>query len=95
MNYHAFLPLNSNAGFALYSANHPYHGTHFDQDYVAPLPSDLMSLGLNGAQWNTALIVRGVEFILQDPGRYLLLSLNRVGSFLISGSHQNPTLQAT
>ena len=94
VNYHAFLPLNSNAGFALYSANHPYHGTNFDQDYVAPLPSDLMSLGLT-AQWSTALIVRGVEFILQDPGRYLLLSLNRVEFFLISGSPQNPTSPAT
>ncbi len=36
--YDAFLPLNSNAGYALYSANHPDHGTRFDQDYAAPLP---------------------------------------------------------
>ena len=38
--YEAFLPLNSNAGYALYSANHPDHGTQFDQDYAAPLPAD-------------------------------------------------------
>jgi len=75
--YHAFLPLNSNAGYALYSANHPDHGTHFDQDYAAPLPEDLMGKGLNEAQWNTELTRRGFEFIVQDPQRYFLLTLSK------------------
>jgi hypothetical protein len=79
--YNTFLPLNSNAGFAFYSANHPDHGVLFDQDYVAPLPDDLIDKGLNEAQWNTALITRGAKFILEDPQRYLLLSLNRVTVF--------------
>jgi len=79
--YSAFLPLNSNAGYALYAANHPNHGIHFDQDYVAPLPDDLKNQGLNEAQWNTALTRRGLEFILTDPQRYALLSLSRVGIF--------------
>lgn len=79
--YHAFLPLNSNVGYALYSANHPDHGTNFDQDYAAPLPADLERQGLNEAQWNSALTLRGVRFILQDPARYARLSLDRVGVF--------------
>jgi 4-amino-4-deoxy-L-arabinose transferase-like glycosyltransferase len=79
--YEAFLPLNSNAGYALYSANHPDHGTQFIQDYAAPLPADLQGAGLNEAQWNTELTKRGLQFILDDLGRYLLLSLNRVGIF--------------
>ena len=79
--YGAFLPLNSNAGYALYSANHPDHGIQFDQDYVAPLPDDLIDTGLNEAQWNTALALRGFEFIFQDPRRYLLLSLDRIPIF--------------
>lgn len=79
--YGAFLPLNSNAGYALYSANHPDHGTQFDQDYAAPLPGDLVDLGLNEAQWNTALTRRGLAFISQDPWRYSLLSLDRAGIF--------------
>jgi 4-amino-4-deoxy-L-arabinose transferase-like glycosyltransferase len=79
--YGAFLPLNSNAGYALYSANHPNQGAQFDQDYTAPLPGDLVDEGMNEAQWNTALTLRGLEFIRQDPGRYLLLSLDRVGYF--------------
>jgi 4-amino-4-deoxy-L-arabinose transferase-like glycosyltransferase len=76
--YDEFLLLNSNAGFALYSANHPYHGTQFIQDYAADLPDDLVALGLNEAQWNAALTRRGLEFILEDPQRYLLLSLDRI-----------------
>lgn len=79
--YKAFLPLNSNAGFALYSANHPHHGTHFIQDYVAPLPADLVGQGLNEAQWNSALTLRGLQFVLQDPQRYILLSLDRIHVF--------------
>jgi 4-amino-4-deoxy-L-arabinose transferase-like glycosyltransferase len=79
--YDAFLPLNSNAGYAFYSANHPNHGIQFDQDYAAPLPDDLRALGLNEAQWNTALTQRGVEIILADPQRYLLLSLDRIPIF--------------
>lgn len=79
--YGAFLPLNSNAGYAFYSANHPNHGTQFDQDYAAPLPEDLINRGLDEAQWNTALTRRGLEFILTDPQRYLMLSLDRVPIF--------------
>jgi 4-amino-4-deoxy-L-arabinose transferase-like glycosyltransferase len=79
--YKAFLPLNSNAGYALYSANHPDHGTQFDQDYAAHLPDDLIGKGLNEAQWNTALTQRGLQFILDDPRRYLLLSLDRIPIF--------------
>jgi hypothetical protein len=79
--YKAFLPLNSNAGYALYSANHPDHGIRFDQDYPAPLPTDLIDKVLNEAQWNTELAKRGLQFVLDDPQRYLLLSLNRVGIF--------------
>ena len=79
--YHAFLPLNSNVGYAFYSANHPYHGVHFDQDYAAPLPEDLMGKGMNEAQWNNVLTKRGLQFILDDPRRYILLSLDRVRVF--------------
>lgn len=79
--YGDFLPLNSNAGYALYSANHPDHGTQFVQDYAAPLPEDLRSQGLNEAEWNTALTRRGLEFVFEDPRRYILLSVNRIPIF--------------
>lgn len=77
--YGAFLPLNSNAGYALYSANHPDHGTSFMQSYAAPIPEDLR--GLDEARLSSKLMGMGFRFILQEPGRYLLLTLSRVPIF--------------
>ena len=75
--YGGFLPLNSNAGFALYSANHPDHGVDFMPIYAAPLPEDLIGKLHNEADWNNALTRRGLEFAFQDPQRYLRLTLSK------------------
>ena len=80
--YGDFLLLNSNAGFAMYSAQHPMHGSSFQEFAAAPLPDDLAGLGLNEAQWDKALMARGVGFVLAEPGRYLLLSLSRVRDYI-------------
>ena len=80
-NYRAygdFLLLNSNAGYAMYSAQHPMHGTSFQEYAAAPLPADLAGQGLTEAQWDKALMRRGIGFVLAEPGRYALLSLSRV-----------------
>jgi hypothetical protein len=76
--YGDFLLLNSNAGYAMYSAQHPMHGTSFQEYAAAPLPADLRGQGLNEAQWDRELMRRGIRFVLDEPGRYLLLSLSRV-----------------
>jgi hypothetical protein len=89
--YGAFLPLNSNAGYAFYSSNYPAQGTHFDQDYVAPLPQGTV-LG-NEAHLSAQLTRLGLEFILSDPKRFLLLSLNRVGVFFNFGFRSDSSLQ--
>ncbi|HTP07530.1 MAG TPA: hypothetical protein VMP08_04725, partial [Anaerolineae bacterium] len=75
--YHEFLLLNSNAGYAMYSAQHPMHGTNFQEFEGAPMPPDLINAGLNEAQLDRELMRRGIGFVLADPGRYLLLSLSR------------------
>jgi hypothetical protein len=80
--YGDFLLLNSNAGYAMYSAQHPLHGTSFQEYAAAPLPEDLVPLGLNEAQWDKALMSRGIGFVLAEPGRYLLLSLSRVRDYI-------------
>ena len=80
--YDEFLLLNSNAGYAMYSAQHPIHGTSFQEYTAAPLPADLHGQGLNEAQWNRALMQRGIQFILDEPGRYALLSLSRVRDYI-------------
>jgi hypothetical protein len=79
--YDGFLLLNSNAGYAMYSAQHPMHGTSFQEFTPAPLPEDLRGAGLNEAQWDRALMRRGIGFVLAEPGRYLLLSLSRVRDY--------------
>ncbi len=77
--YDEFLLLNSNAGYAMYSAQHPMHGTDFQEFAAAPLPDELR--GLNEAQMDRELMRRGIGFVLQEPGRYALLSLSRVQDY--------------
>lgn len=77
--YGQFLLLNSNAGYAMYSAQHPMQGTTFQEFAAAPVPDDLR--GLNEAQKDRILMQRGIGFVLADPGRYLLLSLSRVPDY--------------
>lgn len=77
--YGEFLLLNSNAGYAMYSAQHPMHGTQFREFDAAPLPEDL-PWG-NEALLDRALMRAGIGFMLDDPGRYLLLSLSRIRAF--------------
>jgi 4-amino-4-deoxy-L-arabinose transferase-like glycosyltransferase len=80
MVFHQFLPLNSNAGYALYASNHPHLGTHWsNENIVVPVPEEL--LGQNEAQLNKALTRKGVEFILADPQRYLWLTLDKTSEY--------------
>lgn len=76
--YGDFMLLNSNAGYALYSAQHPMHGISFQEHTAAPLPPDLLNTDLSEAQLDQELMRRGVGFVLADPGRYVLLSLSRI-----------------
>jgi hypothetical protein len=77
-----FVLLNTNAGFAFFWGNHPIHGTNFisilpadGPSYQSLIPADL--LNLNEAELEQELLSRGVGFIQEDFGRYLLLSLSR------------------
>ena len=80
--YDDFLLLNSNAGFAMYSAQHPMHGTRFDEHTAAPLPDDLRGRELSEAALDRELMRRGLGFVLEEPGRYVLLSLSRVEDYV-------------
>ncbi len=77
--YGQFLLLNSNAGYAMYSAQHPMHGTSFREFEAAPIPDDWW--GWTEPKLDQALMRQGIQFILDDPGRYALLSLSRVRAF--------------
>lgn len=77
--YHEFLLLNSNAGYAMYSAQHPLQGTAFQAFVGLPIPKELE--GQNEAQLDRELMKLGVGFVLAEPGRYLLLTLSRVPAY--------------
>jgi hypothetical protein len=79
-----FVPLNTNAGYAFFWGNHPIHGANFvpilpAQVYSALIPPELRDL--DEAALDAALLRRGAEFVAQDPGRYLLLSLSRIRDY--------------
>lgn len=77
--YDDLLLLNSNTGFAMYSAQHPMHGTSFREFDAAPLPNDLW--GRSESELDKELLKKGIQFVLAEPGRYLLLSLSRFRAF--------------
>ena len=77
--YGQFLLLNSNAGYAMYSAQHPMHGASFREFDAAPIPQELQ--GLNEAQLDRELMRQGIGFVLAEPYRYLLLCLSRVRAY--------------
>jgi 4-amino-4-deoxy-L-arabinose transferase-like glycosyltransferase len=84
--FNQFVLLNTNAGFAFFWANHPIHGTHFEpilppemgsyQDLIPPELRDLDEAALD-----RALLQRGLGFVIEEPGRYMLLSLSRIPAY--------------
>lgn len=78
---------NTNAGFTFFWSNHPIYGTRFEAvlspshgvSYQELIPPELRDL--NEAQLDRALLARGLQFVRDDPSRYVLLSLSRVPVF--------------
>lgn len=81
--FQTFVLLNTNAGFAFYWSNHPIYETKFVGilpeemgNYLDLLPKELINL--NEAELDSALLKRGLTFVIDDPGRYFLLSISRI-----------------
>ena len=89
-NYRAFgtfVLLNTNAGFAFFWGNHPIHGTQFmpllpvtGPSYQDLIPSEL--LALNEGMLDKALLKEGIGFVLENPGRYFVLSTSRIEEYI-------------
>lgn len=84
--FHRFVFLNTNAGYAFYWANHPIHGTQFipilpSSTYYQLIPPELLTL--DEAAIDQALLIRGLDFVRQDPVRYLKLSLSRIPAYFM------------
>lgn len=76
--------LNTNAGFAFFWGNHPIHGTKFipifpSYMYYLMIPENLRHL--DEAALDQALLKEGLNFVRNDPVRYILLSLSRIPVF--------------
>ena len=78
-----FVLLNTNTGYAFFWANHPIYGTKFLPllppsmgTYQDLIPNELK--GLDEAALDQALLKLGIKFVLDDPGRYILLSVSRI-----------------
>ena len=83
-----FVLLNTNAGFAFFWANHPIYGTQFQPilpeemgSYQDLIPEELR--GLDEAALDQELLRRGLEFVTEDPMRYIQLSISRIPAYLM------------
>jgi len=79
-----FVLLNTNSGFAFFWGNNPIYGTNFvpllpQQVYYNLIPPELLSL--NEAELDKALLQRGIQFVADDPKRFILLSISRTREF--------------
>jgi 4-amino-4-deoxy-L-arabinose transferase-like glycosyltransferase len=84
-----FVLLNTNAGYAFYLANHPIYGTQFEPilppemgSYKDLVPIELRRIG-DEALLEKELLGRGIQFVLDDPGRYILLSISRIPPYIM------------
>lgn len=85
-----FVLLNTNAGYAFYWANHPIYGTRFISilppemgTYRDLIPAELRRQRLDEAALDQELLGRGLSFVTDDPGRYILLSLSRIPAYFV------------
>ncbi|MBE0409079.1 MAG: glycosyltransferase family 39 protein [Anaerolineales bacterium] len=81
-----FVLVNTNGGFAFYWANHPAHGNYFQpiltsETYSQLLPEEL--LHLDEPALDQALLQEGLQFIVDDPLRYINLSISRIPAFFM------------
>jgi 4-amino-4-deoxy-L-arabinose transferase-like glycosyltransferase len=83
-----FVLLNTNSGYAFFWGNHPIYGTHF----IPILPLDMPSYQelvppeirhLDEAALDQELLRRGVQFVIDDPQRFVLLSLSRIPAYFV------------
>jgi 4-amino-4-deoxy-L-arabinose transferase-like glycosyltransferase len=77
--------LNTNAGYAFFWANHPIYGTQFQPasemgtTYQELVPDELRQL--DEAALEQELLARGIQFVIDEPVRYLRLSLSRIPAY--------------
>jgi 4-amino-4-deoxy-L-arabinose transferase-like glycosyltransferase len=84
--FHSFVLLNTNSGYAFFWGNHPIYGTKFipilsTAEYQAMIPEEVRHL--DEAALDRELLGRGIQFVMNDPKRYILLSLSRIPPYFM------------
>lgn len=84
--FHRFVLLNTNSGYAFFWGNNPIYGTKFipilsTPEYQAMIPEEVRHL--DEAALDSELLKRGIQFVVQDPTRYVLLSLSRIPPYFM------------
>ena len=91
----SFVLLNTNSGYAFFWGNHPIYGTHFEPilstgTYQALIPQELLKL--NEADLDRELLKRGIGYVVDDPKRYILLSISRIPPYFMFWSSAKSSL---
>lgn len=81
-----FVLLNTNSGYAFFWGNNPIYGTKFipilsTPEYQDMIPEEVRHL--DEAALDSELLGRGIQFVVQDPKRYVLLSLSRIPPYFM------------
>ncbi|MCC6300288.1 MAG: glycosyltransferase family 39 protein [Anaerolineales bacterium] len=81
-----FVLLNTNSGYAFFWGNNPIYGTKFipilsTPEYRAMIPQEVRHL--DEAALDQELLKRGIQFVIDDPQRYVLLSLSRIPPYFM------------
>lgn len=84
--FHRFVLLNTNSGYAFFWGNNPIYGTKFipilsTTEYQTMIPEDVRYM--DEAALDSELLGRGIQFVVQDPKRYILLSLSRIPPYFM------------
>jgi len=82
----SFVLLNTNSGYAFFWGNHPVYGTKFipilpTATYQDMIPEEVRHL--DEAALDRELLGRGIQFVMNDPMRYVLLSLSRIPPYFM------------
>lgn len=81
-----FVLLNTNAGYAFFWGNHPVYGARFIpiiENYLVLIPREVLEQNLDEAALDQELLGRGIQFVLEDPARYALLSISRIPAYFM------------
>lgn len=81
-----FVLLNTNSGYAFFWGNNPIYGTKFipilpTATYQEMIPAEVRHL--DEAALDSELLGRGIQFVMNDPKRYVLLSLSRIPPYFM------------